>query len=418
MNDSILKDFVLFAFSHDQPITHHISARINTQNDFFLWLFFLFFTHLRKLAEKMISFYLLWTSCYFVLLSLLKKKWPKFKPEGKFIGEFPLVSILIPFRNEMENLENLSKELLKLNYPELEILLIDDHSEDGSLAFLQSKFQSKNHIKILQSPGIGKKKALEFGVDASTGDLILCSDADCRFSADWVRNMVVPFLDPKIQLVAGPVLSEGQSSYFQRFQQIEWSSILLLTQYSFNQMRPLMCSGANLAYRKSAFLSVNGYDLNIQLLSGDDEFLLKKIHRHFGRESCVFLPSVESLVFTESLKNVSELINQRIRWAGKWKIHRDLSHALAAVSSFLAQLVWFGSFILVALGAWGIFTFAMVWIGKIFSERFALGKVLKELKVKLSFWDFLKTGIIHPFYVIFVAIGSVRGKFTWRGRSN
>jgi poly-beta-1,6-N-acetyl-D-glucosamine synthase len=366
----------------------------------------------------MISFYLLWTSCYFVLLSLLKKKWPKFKPEAKFIGEFPRVSILIPFRNEMENLENLSKELLKLNYPELEILLIDDHSEDGSSAFLQSKFQSKNHIKILQSPGIGKKKALEFGVDASDGELIVCSDADCRFPADWVRKMIVPFLDPKIQLVAGPVISSGQVDFFQRFQQIEWSSILLLTQYAFCQKRPLMCSGANLAYRKSAFLSVNGYDLNSHHLSGDDEFLLKKINRHYGGESSVYLPSVENLVLTKPLKNVSELLNQRIRWAGKWKIHRDLSHALAAVSSFLIQLVWLGSFILLGLGAWGIFTFAIVWIGKIFSERFALGKVLKELKVEFSLLDFLKTGIIHPFYVIFVAIGSVRGKFTWRGRSN
>lgn len=318
----------------------------------------------------------------------------------------------------MKNLEILSQELLKLDYPELEILLIDDKSEDGSFPFLQSKFNSKNHIKILQSPMIGKKKAIEFGIAASGGELILCSDADCRFPSDWVRKMVAPFLDPKIQLVAGPVLSVGQRNFFQRYQQIEWSSILLLTHFSFYQKRPLMCSGANLAYRKSAFLSVKGYDQNSQHLSGDDEFLLKKIILHFGGESCAYLPFVENLVLTKPLETVAKLLNQRTRWAGKWKLHRDFWHALASVFSFLVQFIWIGSFILLGEGIWGVFCFIAVWSGKIFSERLALGNVLKELKVDVSVVDFIKTGIIHPFYVIFVGIASVRGKFTWKGRSN
>lgn len=366
----------------------------------------------------MISFYLLWTASYFVLLSLMAKKWPQLKPKDQIKVELPPVTLLIPFRNELENIENLAQELRKINYPHLKIILIDDQSEDGSFSILQERFQSDFRIKILQSPAVGKKKAIEFGVKAAESELILCSDADCTFPQNWVNQMIAPFANPKIQLVAGPVLSYGKSSFFERFQQIEWSSILLVTQYFFNKNQPTLCSAANLAYRKSAFEAVGGYENNWQYPSGDDEFLLKKISRHFGGQSCIYLPFADNLVLTKPQPSLAALISQRVRWAGKWRIHRDFSHAFSAVLSFVAQLVWLGSLALLGFGIWGVMTFLTVWFGKVLAERFALGKVLTDLGSEFHVVDFLKTGIIHPLYVIFVAFGAIRGKFTWKGRSN
>ncbi|SEG42071.1 glycosyltransferase [Algoriphagus boritolerans] len=366
----------------------------------------------------MISFYLLWTGCYVVLLSRLSEKWLKFKPKATISKEFPSVTLLIPFRNELGNLPDLVKEFSKIDYSELRIILVDDHSEDGSFDFLLEKFHSDHRVRILQSPGVGKKEAIEFGLDAADSELILCSDADCSFSKVWVKEMVTPFSDPKVQFVAGPVISIGRTHFFQRFQQIEWSSILLLTQYFFSQKRPLMCSGANLCYRKSAFEAVQGYDQNRQHLSGDDEFLLKKISAHFGGQSCVYLPFLENLVYTKPQESFSSLLNQRIRWAGKWKVHRDLVHALSAFFSFLIQVIWVGTVFLLSLGSFGVLTFFTVWAVKVLSERRTMGKVLRGFELDFSLIDFLKTGIIHPIYVIFVGLGAVRGKFTWKGRSN
>jgi poly-beta-1,6-N-acetyl-D-glucosamine synthase len=340
----------------------------------------------------MISFYLIWIVCYFVLLSMLMKKWPDIQPGPNLLEYFPTVTLLIPFRNEQENLANLTEELLKLSYPSLEIILVDDQSEDGSFSFFKGKFKSDSRIKILQSSKIGKKKAIELGVQSAEGELVICSDADCRFPKGWVERMVEPFSIPKIQLVAGPVISEGQSNFFQRFQQIEWSSILLLTQFFFIQNRPLMCSGANIVYRKSAFLEVNGYDQNSQYLSGDDEFLLKKISARYGKESCIYLPFLENLVFTRPQKSFFDLLNQRVRWAGKWKLHRDAVHALSAAISFSAQLIWLASFLLLGLGEKGVLIFCMVWTVKILSERMALGKVLQISGLRFSIFDFIKTG--------------------------
>jgi cellulose synthase/poly-beta-1,6-N-acetylglucosamine synthase-like glycosyltransferase len=366
----------------------------------------------------MISFYLLWTGCYLVLLVWLAQNWPKNNPNRQSAKDLPSVTLVIPFRNELNNLPNLISQLSAIDHLGLEILLIDDQSEDGSFDFLQEKTRSDARIQLARSTGIGKKEAIEFGVKASKSELILCSDADCMFPKDWVTQMISPFLDSKIQLVAGPVMGVGTRTFFERFQQIEWSSILLVTHYFFSKKKPLMCSGANLAYRKSAFEAVGGYRDNKNHLSGDDEFLLKGIRGVFGPESCVYLPYLENLVYTQSQQSVFELVNQRIRWASKWKAHRDILHAASAIFSVFVQLVWMGSLVLLGVEYWGIMTFLVVWFGKNWAERHALGRVLTTLVGNFPFLDFLKTAIIHPLYVILVGLGAIRGKFTWKGRVN
>src|SRR5690606_27297101 len=252
----------------------------------------------------------------------------------------------------------------------------------------------------------------------ASSTLILCSDADCRFPKDWVRKMTAPFVDPRGQLVCGPVLTVEQHTFFQRFQQVEWASVLLVTQYFFSKKQPLMCSGANLAYRKSAFVKVKAYDHNRQHLSGDDEFLLKKFIAEFGGEACVYLPFSDNLVLTRPQQDFFHLLNQRVRWAGKWKAHRSRSHALSAVGSFFVQVFWLASGLLLGMGLSGILVFLTVWIGKILTEKSALGRVLNVLGFRVSLVDFIKSALIHPFYVLTVAVGALRGKFAWKGRSN
>lgn len=366
----------------------------------------------------MISFYLVWTLCYFVLLGWIARKWPQQEPKTDRGTEVKSVTLLIPFRNERKRVSRLIRELGKIEYPSLEILLIDDHSEDGSFSFFKSNLIDDSPINVLQSSGMGKKSALEFGVNQAKGELILCSDADCEFPKDWVWKMIEPFSNPEVQLVAGPVMTSEDKTFFHRFQQIEWASILMVTQLFFFMKKPQMCSGANLAYRKSAFLKVGGYDQNRQYLSGDDEFLLKKIEKQFGPSSCVYLPFSSALVKTQAQADFSQLLNQRIRWAGKWRMHRDFGHAFSAIFPFLVQVLWLASGALFWLGWEGVFAFALIWIGKITAEKLSLGKVLATLGVNPSVWDFFRASLAHPFYVISVGLGSIRGKFNWKGRTN
>lgn len=366
----------------------------------------------------MLSFYLLWCIFYLIFHFWMAEKWPLKTPSASIPVFEGKISLIIPFRNESNNLHNLADELRKIVHLPVEILLVDDHSEDGSFEAISNLLHEVKPVILLKSPGVGKKAALDFGISQAQGQLIATSDADCTFPKNWLEKMVIPFESPTVQLVAGPVVSKREDSGFlQRFQQIEWFSILLLTQFSFWRKQPLMCSGANLVFRKSAFVEVGGYVGNEHLASGDDEFLLKKISRKFGGESCIYLPSIENLVTTSPQSSWNDLLSQRVRWSGKWKAHRSFSHSASAILVLMSQLVWLFSFSLIYQGWEGISLLALIWTIKITIEKGSLGKVGRSLGIDSSWSDFMFTGLVHPFYVIEVAIGTVFLKVNWKGRS-
>lgn len=364
----------------------------------------------------MLSFYLIWTLIYFLLLSELARFWPKGTSPANQIQTFPKVSILIACRNESENIHRLAEELKRIQYPDLEIILVDDWSEDGTYELIEDTRISDQRIVPLKSPGEGKKVALEFGISQADGEIILCTDADCTFPENWVEGMIFPFENKETQLVAGPVMVSKNERFLGAFQQADWASILLLSNFFFFKKKPLMCSAANLAYRKSAFLEVGGYEGNRDFSSGDDEFLLKKVVKTFGAESSVYSPFAENLVYTKPEPSWKALINQRVRWAGKWKAHGSFSHAVSAIFSFLVQLVWLGSFGLLALGSIGISIFGLVWLLKILAEKRCLGKIFRSIGIKYRTTDFVFTSFIHPIYVIAVGFGAILGNFAWKDR--
>ena len=366
----------------------------------------------------MLSFYLVWSLSYFTLLWWISRFWSQ-KENCSPIQTFsPAVTLIIPFRNEAENIPSLAVNLKKISYPNLEILLIDDHSEDGSFQLLKKFFEGIRNVHILKSAAKGKKRAMEYGVKLASGEIVLCTDADCTLPEYWVEKMILPFQDPKVQLVAGAVMVEERSGFLEVFQALDWASILLMTNYSFAKRKGLMCSGANMAYRKSAFEQVNGYEGNREIASGDDEFLLKKISKLYGGDACVYLSSLKTLVMTSPESSWGLLINQRVRWASKWNAHFSSSHTFSAIAAFLTQLVWIGSFYFIVFGRLGVVGLGMVWLVKFLAEKVSLGKVLKSLDQQPDNLSFLATSFLHPFYVVRVGLGALSGKFTWKGRGN
>ena len=149
----------------------------------------------------------------------------------------------------------------------------------------------------------------------------------------------------------------------------------------------------------------------------DDEFLLKKVVARFGPESCVYLPTREVLVTTNPQAKWGDLIQQRIRWAGKWKAHRSFSHALAAVLAFLVQLVWLESIYVFSKHSNTLIFLGMIWMIKFFSEKASLGRVGESLGHNPGILQFALTSLFHPIYVIWVGLGTIFIKVKWKGRS-
>jgi hypothetical protein len=176
-----------------------------------------------------------------------------------------------------------------------------------------------------------------------------------------------------------------------------------------------MCNGANLAYTKEAFENVKGFSGNQHIASGDDEFLLHKIYQA-EPEKIQFIKSREAIVYTYPHQNLLQFINQRKRWAGKWKGYNHAPSRWLAIFIFFANLsftiamiaIFFEFIELKILG--GIFLF------KFILEFLLLNTIRKFFNVKISIGSFILLQVIYPLYVVFFSIVSQIGGYYWKER--
>ncbi|HSI78594.1 MAG TPA: glycosyltransferase [Lunatimonas sp.] len=361
-----------------------------------------------------------WLIMYISIMIYLYFRYNRIESKPHWTSQPVRVALIIPFRNESKNVQRLAGQLAKSVPNSWEIIWVDDHSEDSSTQLLVSwiKTHEIEGWKVLAAKGEGKKRALQTGILCSSSEIIVTTDADVILAQDAFAELILPFSDPEVKLVAGPVISQQGPGVFDGFQQIEWASVLLVTGAFFEAGRPLMCSGANLAFRKETFLQVDGYKDNEHLLSGDDEFLLKKIAKTYGPSSTVFLPTRKSLVFVPPANLVSEFLQQRVRWGSKWRSHRSLSHAISAMFAVFFTVLPLFSLLFFLAGSLSGWVLGIIWIGRFMCDYYILSNVLKVLALDFHWFYFPVTSLIHPGYVLAVCLGVIRGGFSWKGRKS
>ncbi|WP_154853177.1 glycosyltransferase [Cyclobacterium xiamenense] len=365
--------------------------------------------------------------CIFVLaayllgLVFLAITWDQLPvPASAAENPVPDCTVLVPFRNEAPNLAQLLPQLARQLPHGLPVIFINDQSEDGGEALVNAFISERDlaHWRCMTSEGIGKKAALRTGIEHSTTALILTTDADVQVPSTWVRSMLASFEQPEVQLVAGPVIASAGPGVFGRFQPIEWASIGLMTAVSFFRGNPLMCSAANLAFRRAAFYHVSGYKGNEHLLSGDDEFLMKKILAAFGAPALRYSAGPESLVTTRYLPGVEAWIAQRSRWASKWNAHRSWGHAASAGFFALVSLCQL-AVLLLPLLHWTFLGWVLLYCAlKFFLEKRTLGRFLRHFGKPVNNLDLFLAGWLYPLLVVRTVPRAISGKYTWKGRKN
>jgi poly-beta-1,6-N-acetyl-D-glucosamine synthase len=330
------------------------------------------------------------------------------------------VALIIPFRNEEKNIKRLAGQLAAFIPGSWEIIWVDDHSEDNSFNLIKQYIRTHGYKTwvLLSAEGDGKKRALQTGISVASAEIIVTTDADVVLSGDTFSQLIPPFTDPAVQLVAGPVISQRQTGSFNAFQQIEWASILLVTGAFFKIGKPLMCSGANLAFRKQAFEAVKGYQGNEQLMSGDDEFLLKKISKTYGSSAAVFHAKKESLVFVPPVQCLEEFLQQRIRWASKWQSHGSFMHAFSAFFAMIFTIAPFFSLLCYMSGELSGWVLGVIWTAKICCDKLVLEGLLRSLGLNSNWVNYFVAALLHPGFVLVVTFGVFRGGFVWKGRSS
>ena len=333
-------------------------------------------------------------------------------------------TVIVPFRNEGENLIRCISSLLQQEFDEsrFEIILVDDNSTDNYLDLIKD-FLKLPEIKLIKLEGAsGKKRAIEAGINSSQKEIIVTTDADCFHSKLWLKALVESF-DDKTGFVAGKVVYSNAKNIFEELQEIEFASLVSIGAAFIGNKIPLLANGASCAYRKELFFRVGGFHDNLNLVSGDEEFLMQKIH--FDTEYEVkFCALEQSVAYTEPISEIQKFINQRKRWVSKVPFYRNKLLLPVLVMLYLFYLTGLISLFVsffnqqVACAFINIFVLKSL-IDFVFMLR---GYSLLELSKNIS--NILKLLILFPvaevfhlFYISIVPILSQLTGFQWKGRS-
>ena len=356
------------------------------------------------------SIFIVWISYGFNKVKLFEKE--NSKPITKF-------SIVVPFRNEAENLPGLLYSFSQLNYPRalFEVVFIDDDSDDTSVSIID-KFPALSFtfqiIKNERKSNSPKKDAISTAMHFAKNDWIITTDADCFVHPDWLLTFDDFIQKTNCEMIAGAVSYDAEGSFLHQFQQMDLMSLQGGTIGSFGIGKPFMCNGANFGYTKKFFVELNGFEGNNAIASGDDVFLLQKAIRQFP-EKVQYLKAFSAIVFTKPLNDWKALFYQRVRWASKSSSYDSGFGKVLALVVFAGNLAIVVSFFLTLFSFFSFWNWYLLFALKIFVDFLLLyqtGKFIQPRMVR----HFVLSNLLYPFFSTAVAFYSLFGKYEWKDR--
>ncbi|HER09178.1 MAG TPA: glycosyltransferase [Bacteroides sp.] len=368
-------------------------------------------------AAAVILFFILFYAVTILVLSIgLKRLEGPADPQP----EKPIpVTLIIPFRNEAEHLENLVNDLSAQHYPreQLEVLFVDDHSDDGSGEKLQKLLEGRAGFWLLklQEGKSGKKDAIFTAIQQASASWIIQTDADCRLGPEFIASHVAFLGEYPSDMVAGLVTTpEGPGGFKETFERLDLLSLVGTGAGSFHYRRPVMCSGANLGYSRQLYTETRRFDPSVTVASGDDMFLMIGARRLGKRLS--FNPDRAAMVKTSPAPGLGSLIHQRVRWSSKTRHYgmKDIQ--------LLAVVVTVTNLLVLSIPCWLIF-FPSWWIClipalaiKTLSDYFLLHTVTRLTGQRKALWFFLPAALFYYFYHLAILAALLCTGSGWKGR--
>ena len=340
------------------------------------------------------------------------------KPKTKF-------SIIVPFRNEADRLPDLLESISKLNYPKefYEIIFVDDESEDTSVTLIEQHFKTNkssiktdfNILKNARTSKSPKKDAITVAISHAKFDWMVTTDADCILPKFWLDSFDEFIQQQQPECVVAPVTYSKMYTFLDRFQLLDVLSLQGSTVGSFGIRKPFLCNGANLAYTKSIFETVNGFDGNDGIGSGDDIFMLEKIVKS-KPEKIKFLKCEQAIVSTLPQPSFDTLISQRVRWAAKTGSYRNLFGKLVGIIVFLMNGGLLVFSLMTFVGIIKLKTLFYLLIIKFGIDFLLIYKAATFTNQKDVMRSYFFAYFLYPFFTFYVVFASVFRGYKWKGR--
>jgi cellulose synthase/poly-beta-1,6-N-acetylglucosamine synthase-like glycosyltransferase len=327
----------------------------------------------------------------------------------------PFISVVIAARNEEKNISLLLNALQGQTYPaeNFEVLVVNDHSSDRTSEVVQL-FKTARLINAGEMDA-GKKKALTLAISQASGELIVATDADCEPGKFWLASLADFYLTTKAVFIAAPVIYKTDGSLLSIFQTIDFITLQGITAAGVETGFHSMCNGANLAYKKSAFEEVNGFEGIDKLASGDDLFLMHKISVKYPQQ-VRYLKSKAATVVTTPPTSWKEFYRQRIRWASKSNAYQDKKIFYALLLVYFVNLLFPLILVFSCWNAWYLLLALFYLLVKTVIEY----AFIKPVALFFNQQDLLKwfplLQPLHIFYTVLVGLLSQFGSYKWKGR--
>lgn len=311
---------------------------------------------------------------------LLFSKFSFLKKSEKIASEKYPVSLIVCAKNEAENLQKFIPLWQKQNYPNFEIILINDASIDETLEVMEAFAENDSRIQIVNVKNneafwANKKYALTLGIKRAKNKRLIFTDADCYPASDeWLATMASKFSDKK-QLILGYGPYEKQPGFLNKI--IRFETMMTAVQY-FSYAKagnPYMGVGRNLAYTSTLYYENNGFMSHIKIPSGDDDLFVNEAATAENVGICV-----EPEAFTYSLpkKKKKKWLMQKKRHYSTAKLYKPKHRFLLGFYYIFNLLFWLLVPIILFTDFW-IFGLGIIFIRLLF-QYLIIGNAAQKLK--------------------------------------
>lgn len=355
---------------------------------------------------------------YAILIYIIGQGWNSILDFNSAPGKPDVfVSVIIAVRNEESNILSVLDDISEQDYsPEtFEVLIVDDHSQDQTAKLVNRKIAARKNMHLLSLPEgkSGKKSAIASGIGQARGELIVTVDADCHIQNRWLSTIATYYeKQGKPDMIIGLVDYFPPDSCTGKLQQFEFLSLIGSGAGAAGAGHPLMCNGANLAYKKESYLLFSDPMTSI-VASGDDVFLMLKFKQK-GYTIRV-LKSTDSIVYTQSPSSMKIFLNQRMRWISKARHYKDPDVIITALVIFITNIsLLFSMGVLIA----GIncILFPILFILKSLIDFLFMKQILDFFNQKQLLKFLIIIQLLYPFYMLSTGIAGNLFRAAWKGR--
>ncbi|MCA0426165.1 MAG: glycosyltransferase [Bacteroidetes bacterium] len=329
-------------------------------------------------------------------------------------AELPPVSVVIAARNEYENLERNLKAILEQDYPNFEVVVVNDCSWDDSqklLEYYQEVYPNLKICKLIEQEKYptGKKFALTIGIKAALHEHLVFTDADCQPAGNqWLRGIMASFTQGK-EIVLGYSPYKSYSGLLNLFIRYEGALTSLFAFCSALANNPILGIGRNLAYTKTIFFRHKGFANHQHILSGDDDLFVNEAATSSNVGICL---NPESFVGTEPKKTMDAWSRQKSRHVSTGKFYQPKHQAL--LGAYYAGLLIFYTGIVGGLLVHTDWKWILIGYGlKTLSQGIVFFLALRKLKQQHLVW-FIP--ILDLLYVFYIYLFGLKGLFTKKRR--